>query len=68
MKNSLLQCKKTVNDGIDKISKTHQKEIENLLDRLESKYQVGLSMPSFNFNSIPFNITLGESKFQVPIG
>ena len=58
---------KTINDGLDEISKTHQKEIENLLGRLESKYQVGLSMLPVNFNSIPYNITLGESMFQVPL-
>ena len=59
--------KKSVNRGLNKISKTHQQEIEGLLGRLESKYRVGLSMPAFDFSSVPFNITLGQSKVEVPL-
>ena len=59
--------KKTVNKGLNKISKTHQKEIESLLGRLESKYRVGLSMPAFDFSSVPFSVTLGQKKFEVPL-
>lgn len=59
--------KKTVNKGLNKISKTHQQEIESLLGRLESKYRVGLSMPAFDFSSVPFSVTLGQNKFEVPL-
>jgi predicted ATP-dependent endonuclease of OLD family len=59
--------KRTVNKGLNKISKTHQREIENLLGRLESKYRVGLSMPAFDFSSVPFSVTLGQKKFEVPL-
>jgi predicted ATP-dependent endonuclease of OLD family len=58
--------KKTVNRGLAKISKTHQKELEGLLGRLETKYSVGLSMPAFDFSSVPYNVTLGQ-KFEVPL-
>lgn len=56
--------KKTVNRGLNKISKTHQREIESLLGRLESKYRVGLSMPAFDFSSVPYSVTLGQKKFE----
>jgi hypothetical protein len=59
--------KRTVNKGLNKISKTHQREIEILLGRLESKYRVGLSMPAFDFSSVPFSVTLGQKKFEVPL-
>ena len=59
--------KKTVNRGMNKISRTHQQEIESLLGRLESKYRVGLSMPAFDFSSVPFSVTLGQKKFEVPL-
>jgi putative ATP-dependent endonuclease of the OLD family len=53
--------------GMKKLSKTHQQEIEQLIGRLESKYKVGLSMPEFDFSDIPFSVTLGQSKFDVPL-
>jgi len=59
--------KKTVNKGLNKISKQHQQEIEGLLGRLETKYKVGLSMPAFDFSSVPFSVTLGQKKFDVPL-
>jgi putative ATP-dependent endonuclease of the OLD family len=59
--------KKTVNKGLNKISKAHQREIEGLLGRLESKYRVGLSMPAFDFSSVPFRVTLGQRQFEVPL-
>ncbi len=65
--NLVSSMKKTVNLGLRKISQTHQKEIESLLGRLETKYRVGLSMPAFDFSSVPFNVTLGQRKFEVPL-
>lgn len=59
--------KKTVNRGLAKISKSQQAEFEGLLGRLQTKYRVGLSMPSFDFSYLPFSITLGDRKFEVPL-
>jgi len=59
--------KKTVNRGLKKIARRHQKEIEDLLGKLETKYRVGLSMPAFDFTSIPFSVTLGQKRFEVPL-
>ena len=59
--------KKTVTRGLAKISKSQQAEFESLLGRLQTKYRVGLSMPSFDFSYMPFSITLGERKFEVPL-
>lgn len=57
----------TVNRGLAKISKSHQQELEGLLGRLETKYKVALSMPAFDFTSVPFRVTLGQKKFEVPL-
>lgn len=59
--------KKTVTRGLAKISKSQQTEFENLLGRLQTKYRVGLSMPSFDFSYMPFSITLGDRKVEVPL-
>jgi len=59
--------KKTLSRGLAKISKSQQSEFENLLGRLQPKYKVGLSMPTFDFGYLPFSISLGERKFEVPL-
>jgi len=59
--------KKTVNRGLAKISRAQQAEFEALLGRLQTKYRVGLSMPSFDFSYLPFSITLGDKKVEVPL-
>jgi len=59
--------KKTVNRGLAKISKSQQAELEELLGRLQTKYKVGLSTPAFDFGYLPFSITLGDKKFEVPL-
>lgn len=59
--------KKTVTRGLAKISKSQQAEFESLLGRLQTKYRVGLSMPSLDFTYMPFSITLGDRKFEVPL-
>ncbi len=59
--------KKTVNNGLKKISKTYQQELEGLLGRLETKYRVGLSTPAFDFSSVPYRVTLGQKELEVPL-
>lgn len=59
--------KKTVNRGLAKISKSQQTDFANLLGRLQTKYKVGLSMPAFDFGFMPFSITLGERRYDVPL-
>ena len=59
--------KKTVDRGLAKISKKQQAEFEDLLGRLQTRYKVGLSMPTFDFGYLPFRITLGEKKYEVPL-
>ena len=59
--------KKTVNRGLAKISRTQQAEFEALLGRLQTKYKVGLSLPAFDFGYLPFSITLGDKKVEVPL-
>lgn len=59
--------KKTVSRGLAKISKSQQAEFEGLLGRLQTKYRVGLSLPPFDFGYLPFSITLGDKKVEVPL-
>ncbi len=65
--NLVESMKKTVNRGLAKISKSQQAEFEGLLGRLQTKYRVGLSLPPFDFGYLPFSITLGDKKVEVPL-
>lgn len=58
----------------DKLSKTisgfakkHQKDISDLLGRLEEKYTLGLSAQKMALDFLPINITLGDKKVDVAL-
>lgn len=53
------------NKGLQKVAKIQQKEITELLGRLENQYQVGLSIPLFDLSTMPVNVSLGDSKIEV---
>ncbi len=59
--------KKSVNRTLKKVAKKHQEQIEELLGRLEAKYRVGLSLPDIDLGFLPYNITLGQKHFDVPL-
>jgi predicted ATP-dependent endonuclease of OLD family len=61
----LSRLKKSVNKGLAKVAKGRQQEFEQLLGKLERKYKVGLSLPTFEFTNLPVSITLGEVGYQV---
>lgn len=63
----LWSIKKNLDRTLTKISKTQQEEFEALLGRLESKYKVGLRLPSFDFSTMPFRIALGDHQMEVPL-
>lgn len=52
------KMKKTVSNGLARISRVQQAELQELLGRLETKYKVGLSLPPFDLSYIPFGIAL----------
>lgn len=64
---SLAKLKKDTDKGLQKIAKNQQQELEGLLGRLETKYRVGLSVSAFDLGWLPFNLTLGDSKHDVPL-
>lgn len=57
----------TVKKSLGKVAKAHKKELSELLGRLDAKYKVGISMPDFNMEYLPYNITLGDAKIDVEI-
>jgi hypothetical protein len=64
---ALEKLKNDVDRGLQKIAKGQQQELEGLLGRLETKYKVGLSVTAFDLGWLPFNLTLGDSKHDVPL-
>jgi putative ATP-dependent endonuclease of OLD family len=53
--------------AIGSVAKRHQREITELLGRLEERYVVGLSAPKLNVDSVPVEITLGEKQSGVSL-
>jgi len=64
---ALAKLKKDLEKGLGKIAKGHQQELERLLGRLETKYKVGLTIPPMELGWLPLNLTLGDSKHDVPL-
>ena len=58
---------KSIQRGFDKLMKTHKKEFSDLLGRLDTKYNVGMSLPNLNFSHLPFEITLGDKDVDVSL-
>lgn len=52
---------------ISSFAKKHQKDISDLLGRLEEKYTVGLSAPKLALDFLPINITLGDKKLDLAL-
>lgn len=56
-----------VDHGLRKIAKAQQKELDDLLGRLGEKYRVGLTLRSYDLSNLPFHMTLGDKKVDIPL-
>lgn len=61
------EIKETINKRLKKVAKGHQKQLTELLGRLEGKYRAALSVPAYNLDYLPFNLTLGSGKVDVAL-
>lgn len=52
---------------LNAVAAKHKQEISEMLGRLDEKYEVGISIPSFDFESFPFRLSLGDKKDDVPL-
>jgi AAA15 family ATPase/GTPase len=52
---------------LNAVAAKHKQEISEMLGRLDEKYEVGISIPSFDFESFPFRLSLGDKKNDVPL-
>lgn len=52
---------------LNAVAAKHRQEISDMLGRLDEKYEVGISIPSFDFESFPFRLSLGDKKDDVPL-
>ena len=50
-----------------KITDRHKKDLTDLLGRLSEKYEINLTVPGFSFEKIPYEISLGEKDFDIPL-
>lgn len=56
-----------VNERLQGFAELQQKEISELIGRLDSKYKVSLALPEFDPGYLPFNITLGDPDVNIPL-
>lgn len=63
----LVKDRDKLSKTISSFAKKHQKDISDLLGRLEEKYTVGLSAPKLALDFLPINITLGDKKLDVAL-
>lgn len=52
---------------LNKIAKEQQKEIGQLIGRLEQKYDVALSLPALDLSHLPYNLALRDRKVDVQL-
>lgn len=50
-----------------KISERHKRDLTDLLGRLNEKYDINLTVPGFSFERVPYEISLGEKDFDIPL-
>lgn len=63
----LRTIKDTLNTRLRKVTKGHQKQLTELLGRLKGKYRAALSVPAYDFDYLPFNLTLSDGKVDVAL-
>ena len=63
----LRTIKDTINKRLRKVAKGQQKQLTELLGRLEGKYRAALSVPAYDFDYLPFNLTLSDGKVDVAL-
>ena len=57
----------TLNNAFGQLAKSRQKAIEELLERIELSYRVGVSLPRFRPDYLPFRIALGELDYDIKL-
>ncbi|HSP15400.1 MAG TPA: ATP-binding protein [Thermoanaerobaculia bacterium] len=61
------KLKTHIDRAFSKIALKHQKDLSELLGRLNEKYRVGLTIPKLDVEYMPFSITLGDKAAKVPL-
>jgi putative ATP-dependent endonuclease of OLD family len=58
-----------INKELSKAVQKHKSELQELIGRLQEKYQVGLKFSGFDmdYERIPYEISLGEKNFELPL-
>ena len=64
---SLEKAYGTLNNAFGRVAKSRQRAIEELLERIEVSYRVGVSLPRFRLDYLPFRIALGEQDYDIKL-
>ncbi len=58
-----------INKELSKAIQKHKTELQELIGRLQEKYEVGLTFSGFDmdYERIPYEISLGEKNFALPL-
>lgn len=64
---NLEKAKNKINKVLSEAAKSHQRDLTGILGKLDEKYNVGLSFPTFDFTYLPYGITLGDKSLKIPL-
>jgi putative ATP-dependent endonuclease of OLD family len=58
-----------INKELSKAIQKHKSELQELIGRLQEKYEVGLTFSGFDmdYERIPYEISLGEKNYELPL-
>lgn len=63
----LEKARKSLHRSLTKLARGHRSQMEGLLGRLEQKYKVGVTLEQLNLGMVPYSLTLGDTKVEVPL-
>jgi hypothetical protein len=64
-RDKLESAKAKINAALTAIARHHQKDIGELLGRLQEKHKIGFSISQFDPNDFPYSVTLGENDIPI---
>lgn len=63
----LEDLRKAIERKLKKVALHHQKELTELLGRLEESYRVTVDLPSMDFRYLRYGVALSDKKIEVPL-
>lgn len=63
----IIDLRKSVQRRFERVAKDYKKQLAALLGRLGRKYRVGMTVEQLNLEHLPYTLTLGDTRIEVPL-